>query len=107
MAERFQLRFLADETLPEQANAVCQRIHGWCDINDGGAKRIDLWADRVTGVARRLVLEWDRSPEDAGLTSIQLDLLAENSQEDGFYEVDAHRRPRPTLGRIPILPSAP
>jgi hypothetical protein len=107
MKERFHLALLPSEPLPDRPNIACQRIRGWCDANDGGAKRIELWAHPDTGVAQLLVLEWDRSPEDAGLTCIQLDLLAEESQPDVWYEVEAHRHARPTLRRIPILPSAP
>ncbi|MBL9123660.1 MAG: hypothetical protein JNG90_08510 [Planctomycetaceae bacterium] len=107
MQQRFQLTLLASEPLPGRPDLFCQHISGWCDARDGGAQRIQLWAHPETGVAQRLVLEWDRAAGETGLTRIQLDLLSEIPQADAWYEADAHRHPRPILGKIPIFPSAP
>ena len=107
MKERFQLTLLPREPLPDRPEVLCERISGRCNANDGGANRIELWAHPETGVAQRLVLEWNRAPDEAGLTAVQLDLLAEEPQPDVWYEAEGHRHPRPILRRIPILPSAP
>lgn len=107
MAQRFRLSLHASEALPDRPGILCQRISGRCQTRDGGPQRIELWAHPTTGVAQRLVLEWARSPDEDGLTRIQLDLLAEEPQPDSWYEAEGHRRTRPFPLRIPILPSAP
>lgn len=103
MAERFKLSLLPNEPLPTRPELPCQRISGWCDARDGGPSQIELWAHPVTGVAERLVLVWLRSPNEAGLTRIELDLLAEAPLADAWYEAQTHRAEHPIFPKLPPL----
>lgn len=105
MASRFQLSMLPNEPLPSRPTILCQRISGWCDANDNGPKQIELWAHLTTGVVERLVLQWARSPDQVGLTRIELDLLSETPQSDALYEVDTHRRKSAKAPKMTMVPA--
>lgn len=98
-ADQYQLQLLPNESLAGDAGVEWQRIRGIRrdptptprqQFLGSAPRRVHLWADRLSGVARRVVLDWQLPPNQPGLARITLELLSEEPMEDAWYEPETH-----------------
>jgi hypothetical protein len=64
---------------------------------------VELWADRQSGVARRLELVWHLAASDAGLEHVTIEFVGETPQDDSWYDATSHLTILPKLPRSPLL----
>lgn len=55
--------------------------------------RIELWADRELGFARRMEMQWSEPADFAGLTSAVVQLAGTPDISPGFFDHEAHHGP--------------
>lgn len=105
LEEHFELELLPSEKLPEEGDILWQRVRGTTRSHQAGKLQfVELWAHPKTGIARKILLKWDRKPQDLGITQISLDLAGEQQMPDSWYEPTSHQ-PLPVLPLPPIVPS--
>jgi hypothetical protein len=104
MKRAYDLELRSDESLPmldqegrpmQDQLFVCQRIHGKRRVrNESLPQEIDLWADRDSGVARRLRLEWESSNAQTLPRRWTLDLCEPDGNQatrsSDWYQYSAH-----------------
>jgi hypothetical protein len=106
LEEHFELELLPSEKLPQDGDIYWERVRGLRrDAQPRHLQLVELWAHPKTGVARKIVLRWDRKPQDLGLTQITLELIGEEPRPDSWYEAASHQ-PLPVVP-LPILSIAP
>lgn len=103
MSKDYELEMLPDEDVvaPEQLNTTvqCRRVRGLLrDTSRGRPRVIDLWADRDSGIARRLVLDWHLQPEQLGRSNVTVELVGRRDLPPDWFEHSAHHdEGRPVL----------
>ena len=106
LANQFDLDLLPSEPLPDAGNVLWQRVRGVRrEVQADRPQLVELWSHPETGVARKLVFEWQRHSDQLGVARITFDLLSEDPMPDSWYEADSHQ-PLPILPIPPIVPIA-
>jgi hypothetical protein len=104
LATRFDLELLPSEKLPDAGDVLWQRVRGIRrEPQADRCQLVELWCHPRTGVAQKIVMQWDRKPGELGLASITLDLVREKQLPDRWYEAASHQ-PLPILPFPPIVP---
>jgi hypothetical protein len=107
-ADEYEVELLDDAPLDGDDPTLCTHVRGRLRVEDSRAPvQVELWADRSSGVARRVILQWDLGDADRGLSRITLDLDANQPLADEWYEPHVHvseQSGAPTS--IPSLPPA-
>jgi len=106
MSQGYDLEMLPDTylALPDQPDQIvrCHRVRGVLrDATWGPPSTIDLWADRDTGIVRRLILDWQLQPGQFGRSKVSIELVGRKELPRDWFEHSAHHREgRPVL-RVP------
>jgi hypothetical protein len=104
LQQQFDLELMPSEKLPGEDDTRWQRLRGERRQSDKDKPQlVELWANPKTGVARKILLDWDRQGADLGLTRITVDLVSEDHVPDSWYEAASHQ-PLPVLPIPPIMP---
>ena len=97
MEKAYDLRMLEDEHLVRnEVDRSCQVVEGTLRQEVNGERRgalpvkIKLWADRESGVAEKLVLNWDRAPDRLGPLEWTIQLEGTPVLDDHFFDVESH-----------------
>jgi hypothetical protein len=96
LATHYDLEMLPGESIADQAGGVvdieCQRVRGRlrADGDSRGPQQVDLWASRVTGDARRVVLDWELTPEQFGRSLMTIELVEHPQLPADWFEPSAH-----------------
>jgi len=95
MSNGYYLQMLPDEDIavPERPNTTvrCRRVRGALrDPKFGRPRLIDLWADRDSGIARRLILDWQIPPGQLGRSKITVELVGRRDLPPDWFEHSAH-----------------
>ncbi len=98
MSRFYHLRLLDNEFIPHatapDVTSECQHIRG--RLRPGNRSlpaQIELWADIETGMARRLVLTWGRSPSERGPVSWTIELTGAPTLPANWFELEGHISP--------------
>ncbi|QDU59118.1 hypothetical protein [Aeoliella mucimassa] len=106
MARDFDLESLDNERLldltsDDQSTKVeCRHVRGIRRLQDTRApKQIDVWADTTTGIARRVVIDWQleegqRDEAQFGRMKMTLDLLDEHELAEDWFDAAGHTNAR-------------
>ena len=101
MRDSYQLQPLPDETLDTPRGKVkCQHIVGTLQGSQSPQTpdRIELWADARTGVAIKVVAQWELEPGAAGRHEFTIDYVEQLDLSDDFFGPDQHGgRDRPRI----------
>jgi len=103
LSKGYDLEMLPDDGMaaPNQPNTTvsCRRVRGVLrDATRGLPRTIDLWADRETGIARRLILDWELQPGQFGRSNITVELVGRKELPPDWFEHSAHHdEGRPVL----------
>jgi len=105
LESEYELIYVGDEPGSDTAaGAVLRHVRG---VQRGSATKrprvVDLWADSTTGVAQRIVLDWQRGDDDPGVSQVTLELAAEAPLDDSWYEPESHLSKPPILRQSPLL----
>jgi hypothetical protein len=77
----------------------CRRVRGV--LRDTTGRRpctIDLWADRDTGIARRVILDWELQPRQFGRSKVTFELVGSKELSPDWFEHSTHHdESRPVL----------
>lgn len=104
LATSFDLELLPSEKLAGRGDIAWQRVRGVRREAEGDkCHLVELWAHPRTGVAQKIIIEWERQPGELGLMSITLNLVREKQLPDDWYEAASHQ-PLPILPVPPIVP---
>jgi hypothetical protein len=99
MKKDYELTMLPDAGLDGvdgEGTIVCERVHGeWKSQVKSSSDRtlpveIELWADKESGIARRVVLVWNREPNQVGVTQWSIDLIGYPSLAENWFEPLGH-----------------
>ena len=99
MAKEYRLTMLPDTALAsgdERADVVCERVRGECKEQISTPNHsllpfaIELWADKKTGIAHRVVLTWNRQPTQIGPLEWTIDLKGFPSLADDWFTPLGH-----------------
>lgn len=102
MSKGYELESLADESLPNTDNSestVCDHIRGTMkhplksNSNPNAPATIELWADKESGMARRVKLNWQRAPSQVGPVEWTIDLQGFPELAADWFEPRGHTRP--------------
>jgi hypothetical protein len=107
MSEEYELELLADErltTVRENIKPVlCEHVVGVRRSTEGRLPaKIELWANKASGVAERIVLDWPSNIESWLPMRWQIDLVAFPELADDWFEFQGHREPG--RARLPFEP---
>jgi hypothetical protein len=103
MSKYYDLEMLPDDGVaaPSQPDTTvrCRRVRGVLrDTTRRLPRTIDLWADRDTGIARRLILDWELQPGQFGRSKVALELVGcKELPPDWFEHSTHHDEARPIL----------
>jgi hypothetical protein len=94
-SEHYDLQKLADEAVvvPGQPGTPvsCHRVRGVLrDATSERPRTIDLWVDSDTGIARRLVLNWELQPGQFGRSKVTIELAGSVELPPNWFEPSAH-----------------
>ncbi len=90
-ADQYEVELLDDAPLEIGDATLCTHVRGRLRVNDSRAPvAVELWADRASGVARRVILEWNLGQAARGLSRITLDLDGNQPLADEWYEPHVH-----------------
>jgi hypothetical protein len=94
-SEHYDLQKLADEAVvvPGQPGTPvsCHRVRGVLrDATSERPRTIDLWVDSDTGIARRLVLNWELQPGQFGRSVVTIELAGSVTLPPNWFEHSAH-----------------
>ena len=95
MSEYYDLEMLADDAVaaPGQPgmSVRCRRVRGVSrDATSERPRTIDLWADSDTGIARRLVLNWELQPGQFGRSKVTIELTGYVELPPNWFQHSAH-----------------
>jgi hypothetical protein len=103
LSRNYKLEMLADEHIPN-ANAPsttikCQHIVGTVEADvSNRPSTIDLWIDIDSGVARKVVLTWQRQRLDRGPVEWTIELVGSPDLPDDWFQLSGHiESGRPTI----------
>ena len=108
LSQSYTLELLANEPI---ANAndpseifQCQHIVGVASGRDADRDtgnrpaRIELWADSQTGVARKVILNWQRNRLERGPIQWKIELVGSPELAGGWFQLDGHvEQGRPSI----------
>lgn len=100
MRDSYHLKSMPDLMLQTKLGAVtCQHIVGTLkEPGDGGIPdRIELWVEAESGIAMKVIAQWQTGPGTLGRESIELEFLTEVDLSDAFFTPASHgglTRPR-------------
>ncbi|QDU98977.1 hypothetical protein [Lignipirellula cremea] len=103
MTQDFELELLPDEAIPDLTTPGrtidCRRVRGILrdPAGDRRPRQIDLWADRASGVACRLVLDWRLPPGQLGRSLLTLELVSQEALPPEWFEPSAHEGGRANI----------
>jgi hypothetical protein len=104
MSKDYDLEMLPDDGVAEsgQPDTIvrCRRVRGVLrDTTRGLPRKIDLWADRETGIARRVILDWELQPGQFGRSTVTFEFVGSKElPPDWFEHATHHGEDRPVLG---------
>lgn len=100
MSKDYDLKILENTTIN---NVVCNHVRGTLrqGPNSNLPQVIELYAERGSGFAQRLILDWDLSAEQFGLSSLVIDYVENPQVPDNWFEHTCHHEGRAVLSRIP------
>jgi hypothetical protein len=95
MSNDYDLKMLPDEDVasPSQPETTvrCRRVRGILrDTNRGLPRTINLWADRDTGIARRVILDWELQPGQFGRSTVTFELVGSKEVPPDWFEHATH-----------------
>lgn len=93
MENGYDLEITDEETLVTAAGEIeCVHVLAKWNLNAGGKQPdvIELWVDKETNSAQRVLLNWDRDSGNAGVKSIVLDLVDQSELADDWFLADGH-----------------
>ncbi len=100
MEKAYDLRMLDDADIDRDGVRVpCQVVVGTLRNLRSNERRamlpakIQLWADRESGVAEKLVLNWDRAEDQWGPIEWTIQLKGSPSLSEDFFEIESHVAP--------------
>ena len=98
MSKEYDLELLDDENIPNLRHPgefiSCQHVSGVRVGADGMTPiKIDLWANRETGVAERVELQWPNDVESWLPLRWRIDLVAFPELDDDWFELHGHSEP--------------
>jgi hypothetical protein len=102
-SKHYDLQVLADDAVAapgQPATSVrCRRVRGVLrDATSERPRTIDLWVDSDTGIARRLVLNWELQPGQFGRSKVTIELAGSvELPPDWFEHATHHGEDRPVL----------
>jgi hypothetical protein len=103
MSRDYDLEMLPDEavTASDRSGATvrCRRVRGVLrDTMRPLPRTIELWSDHDTGIARRLILDWELRPEQVGRSRVAFELVGSKQLPPDWFEHAAHHgEGRPVL----------
>jgi hypothetical protein len=103
LSKDYELEMLPGSSLSGSGQSVvvirCRRVRGVLrDTNRGLPRTIDLWADHNTGIARRLILDWELQPGQFGRSKVTFELVGfEELPPDWFEHTTHHGEGRPVF----------
>lgn len=104
LSDGYDLTKLPDEEIadPDQPQTLyrCRHIRGVLRPTKAriDPEIVDLWTDIETGVARQIKLDWQRTPRQFGIMTMQIDLLPQPNLPADWFTPAAHHQGRPALG---------
>jgi len=106
MSQRYDLEMLPDTdvALPNKRDQTvrCRRVRGLLrDTGWGPPSRVDLWADRDTGIVRRLILDWQLQPGQFGRSKVFIELASHKELPPDWFEHSAHHGEGRSILRVP------
>jgi hypothetical protein len=95
MSQYYDLEMLPDDSVaaPDQPDTMvrCRRVRGVLrDTTRWLPRTIDLWTDRSTGIARRLILDWELQPGQLGRSKVTFELLGSKELPPDWFEHSTH-----------------
>ena len=95
MSRVYQLQLLDNEPVAHvdspETTTECQHIRGKLRGNNRPLpSQIELWADVDTGMARRLVLTWNRLPSERGPVSWTIELMGSPELPSNWFDLEGH-----------------
>lgn len=99
MEKDYDLKMLHDielEGVGVEGRIVCEQVHGaWNGQRKSASNRtlpteIDLWVDKDNGIARRVVLAWNREPNQGGVTQWTIDLIGYPNLAENWFAPSGH-----------------
>lgn len=92
LKDRYQLSFTRGQRIPDGPPGEWDFVRGTRrGLMPFKPATISLWANPSSGLAQRLILEWDRpGPFPPLLERMQFDLVADRPLDDHWYEHSAH-----------------
>jgi hypothetical protein len=110
-SKHYDLQKLADDAvaLPGQpgTSVSCQRVRGVLrDATTERPRTIDLWVDSDTGIARRLVLNFELQPGQFGRSKVTIELAGSLTLPPNWFEHSAHHAEGRPILRAGLRPQA-
>ncbi len=95
MTKAYKLKTLPSETLDSplgmEGNVRCVHVRGEVRATNTHLPRtIDLWADENTGIAQRVILDWERSVGERGPRQWTLELESTTEVADDWFQLSGH-----------------
>jgi hypothetical protein len=105
MSRAYHLELLPDESIRYGDSLdkfiSCQHIRGTLDRTTTQLPvTIELWADAETGTAQRVLLIWNREPNERGPLKWELNLAPTPELPENWFTVEGHIRPNSRIIRI-------
>ena len=98
MQKYYELSKLPDAVLHTPDGIVgCIRISGTATDSTPNhyPRRIDVWADSDSGVAMKVLADWELADDARGKAWISIDYVSEKELDDEFFRYEAHTRRGP------------
>jgi hypothetical protein len=105
-SRHYDLQRLPDDNLaaPGQPGTTvfCRRVRGVLrDTTRGLPRTINLWADRDTGIARRVILDWELQPGQFGRSTVTFELMGSKELPPEWFEHAMHHgEDRPVILKV-------
>jgi hypothetical protein len=95
MSQYYDLEMLSDASVATRGQpdttVRCRRVRGVLrDTTRWLPRTIDLWADRNTGIARRLILDWGLQPGQFGRSKVTFELVGSKELPPDWFEHSTH-----------------
>ena len=99
MEKNYELHMLPDTNLDAvegDGKVVCEHIHGLLNAQGKSAANrtlpadIELWVDKETGIARRVILAWNREAHQAGPIQWTIELKRYPRLSENWFEPSGH-----------------
>ena len=105
MSRAYSLEMLPNEKVPANESPdrwiECQHIRGTIKQPKSNLPvTIELWADTESGIAQRLTLIWNRSPDERGPLKWELELAQTPNLPDNWFSPEGHLRANSRIMRV-------